>query len=228
MKTTPLFAALLLAATSAAARDTTLNVDDSNALPMARMEIGTASATPPNEPRGGLAFELTISGGTGDSRQDVAAGQRVSMGGIAVPGPLQISNKMTLRQLDALVRWRTGSDRWLLELLGGLSAMHYTFNSGFFRTEGTPTAGVLGVGALWRVRPQTAVQARYLVGKGVSSYTESVGLDRFELAVVQGFAKNFALRAGYTVWDTTIKPSEPNSELHMRLRGPTIGLDLSF
>lgn len=228
MKKTLIAVLLFAAAASAAARDTTLNVDDSNGLPMARMEIGTASSAPPNEPRGGFAFELTVSGGSGDSRQDVGAGQRVSMGGIQVPGPQQISNKATLRQLDALVRWRTASEPWLLELLGGLSAVHYTFNSGFFRTDGQPVAGVLGVGGLWRVRPRTTLQARYLVGKGVSSYTEDVGLDRFELAVVQAFAKNFALRAGYTVWDTTIKPAEPNSELHLRLRGPMVGLDISF
>src|SRR5437868_4401360 len=89
-------------------------------------------------------------------------------------------------------------------------------------------AAVVGIGGLWRMRPQTSLQARYLLGRGISSYTEDVNLDRLELAVVQTLSKSFAARLGYTVWDVTVAPSEPNSEPHMRFRGPMLGLDITF
>ena len=222
-----LFAVLLLAAASAAARDTSLNVDDTSVVPTLRIDIGPASAAPA-QPHGGVHLELGYSNASGDSTQDLAAGERVSMGGVPVFGPRQISNSATLRQLDVLVRWRTGSDPWLFELLGGLSAVHYEFNAGVVSNSGTPMAAVLGVGGLWRLRPETSLQARYLLGTGVSSYTEEVRLNRLELAVVQTLAKNFAVRAGYTTWDVTVSPTEPNSELHMRFRGPMLGLDIAF
>ena len=211
----------VLAATAlhAAARDTSLNVDDTSIVPTIRAEIGSS---------GGFAFELGALTASGDSTQDLMAGERVSAGGLPVPGPRQISNDATLRELDLLVRWRTGSNPWLFELLGGLSAVHYEFNAGVVSTSGTPTAATLGVGGLWRLRPETSLHARYLLGRGVSSYTEDVRLDRLELAVVQTLAKNFAARLGYTVSDVTVSPSEPNSELHMRFRGPMLGLDISF
>ena len=214
-----LFTVLLVAATSAAARDTTLNVDDTSVVPALRMEINSSAS---------LAFEIGFSTASGNSTQDVAAGDRVSMGGVPAPGPRQLSNDATLRQIDAFVRWRTGSNSWMFELLGGLSAVHYEFNAGIASTSGTPTAAVLGIGGLWRPRPETSLHARYLAGRGVSSYTEDVRLDRLELAVVQSLAKNFAARLGYTVWDVTAIPTEPNSELHMRFRGPMLGLDITF
>ena len=84
------------------------------------------------------------------------------------------------------------------------------------------------MGGLWRLRPQTSLHARYLLGKGVSSYTDDVSLDRLELAVVQTLSKNIGARLGYMVWDVTVAPAEPNSELHMRFRGPMLGIDFTF
>lgn len=213
------FLGLALATSSAWARDTSLNVDDTSTVPAIRVEMNSSGA---------FSFEGGFSTASGDSRQDVAAGDRVSMGGIPAFGPRQLSNDATLRQLDALVRWRTGSAPWTLELLGGLSFVHYEFNAGIVSSSGTPTAAVFGVGGLYRLRPQTSLHARYLLGKGVSSYTEDVSLDRLELAVVQSLSKNISARLGYTVWDVTVAPTEPNSELHMRFRGPMLGLDFSF
>ena len=214
-----LFTVLLLASMGAAARDSSLNVDDTSVMPALRVEIVSTSS---------VAFEAGFATASGDSRQDLGAGERVSMGGIPAPGPRQLSNEATLRQLDAFVRWRTGSNPWTLELLGGLSFLHYEFNAGIVSNSGTPAAAVVGIGGLWRMRPQTSLQARYLLGRGISSYTEDVNLDRLELAVVQTLSKSFAARLGYTVWDVTVAPSEPNSELHMRFRGPMLGLDITF
>jgi len=210
---------LLVASLSASARDTTLNVDDTSVVPALRVEMNSA---------GSFSFEGGFSTASGDSTQDVGAGDRVSMGGIPAFGPRQLSNEATLRQLDAFVRWRTGAAPWTLELLGGLSFVHYEFNAGIVSNSGTPAAAVVGVGGLYRLRPQTSLHARYLLGKGVSSYTEDVSLDRLELAVVQSLSKNISARLGYTVWDVTVAPSEPNSELHMRFRGPMLGIDFSF
>ena len=210
---------LFIAAASAAARDSSLNVDDTSVVPALRVEMNSS---------GSFSFEGGFATASGDSRQDVGAGDRVSMGGIPAPGPRQLSNEATLRQLDAFVRWRSASAPWTLELLGGLSFVHYEFNAGIVSNSGTPTAAVLGVGGLWRMRPQTALQARYVLGRGVSSYTEYVSLDRLELAVVQSLSKNIAARLGYTVWDVTVAPAEPNSELHMRFRGPMLGIDFTF
>ena len=224
MKTTTLLIALFLAAGNAAARDTALNVDDASTLATVRMDVMPGSEAPPSQPHGGFALELGFSTGGGESKQDVGAGQLV----MGVPGPFQISNTASLRQLDALIRWRTASEPWMLELLGGLSAVHYEFRTSFASASGSPTAAVLGVGGLWRVAPKTTLHARYLVGRGVSSYTEDVSLDRFELTVVQSISKHFSARLGYAVWDTTVTPSEPSSELHMRLRGPMFGFDLAF
>jgi len=210
---------LLLASLSASARDTTLNVDDTSVVPALRVEMNSA---------GSFSFEGGFSTASGDSTQDVGAGDRVSMGGIPAFGPRQLSNEATLRQLDAFVRWSTGAAPWTLELLGGLSFVHYEFNAGIVSNSGTPAAAVVGVGGLYRLRPQTSLHARYLIGKGVSSYTEDVSLDRLELAVVQSLSKNISARLGYTVLDVTVAPSEPNSELHMRFRGPMLGIDFSF
>lgn len=212
-------AGLLLAASGAAARDTSLDVDDQSVVPALRVEMNSS---------GGFSFEGGFSTANGSSNQAVGAGDRVSLGGTPAFGPRQLSNDATVRELDAFVRWRTGSAPWTLELLGGLSFVHYEFNAGIVSTSGTPTAAVFGVGGLYRLRPQTSLQARYLLGKGVSSYTEDVGLDRLELAVVQSLSKNISARLGYTVWDVTVAPTEPNSELHMRFRGPMLGLDFSF
>ena len=214
-----IFLGLLIAASSAWARDASLDVDDTSVVPAIRAEIGSS---------GGFALELGFSNASGDSRQDLAAGQRVSMGGMPALGPRQLSNEATLRELDAFVRWRTAPAPWRLELLGGLSFVHYEFNAGVVSNSGTPAAAVLGIGGLWRMRPQTSLHARYLLGKGVSSSTEDVGVDRLELAVVQALSKSFSARLGYTVWDVTVAPVEPNSELHMRFRGPMLGLDLTF
>lgn len=219
MKTALLAVLVLAASGSAAARDSSLNVDDTSVVPALRVEINSS---------GSFAFEGAFSTASGDSKQDVGVGERVSMGGIPAFGPRQLSNEATLRQLDAFVRWRTAPNPWALELLGGLSFVHYEFNAGIVSNSGTPTAAVLGVGGLWRMRPQTSLHARYLLGRGISSYTEDVNLDRLELAIVQTLSKNFAVRLGYTVWDVTVAPSEPNSELHMRFRGPMLGLDISF
>jgi len=213
-----LIAGLVFAA-SAAARDSSLNVDDMSVVPALRVEMNSS---------GSFSFEGGFSTASGDSKQDVGAGDRVSMGGIPAFGPRQLSNDATLRELDAFVRWRTGTAPWTLELLGGLSFVHYEFNAGIVSSSGTPTAAVFGVGGLYRLRPQTTLQARYLLGKGVSSYTQDVSLDRLELAVVQSLSKNISARLGYTVWDVTVAPTEPNSELHMRFRGPMLGLDFTF
>ena len=214
-----IFLGLLIAASSAWARDASLDVDDTSVVPAIRAEIGSS---------GGFALELGFSNASGDSRQDLAAGQRVSMGGMPALGPRQLSNEATLRELDAFVRWRTAPAPWRLELLGGLSFVHYEFSAGSVSNSGTPAAAVLGIGGLWRMRPQTSLHARYLLGKGVSSSTEDVNVDRLELAVVQTLSKSFSARLGYTVWDVTVAPAEPNSELHMRFRGPMLGLDLTF
>ncbi|MBV9189121.1 MAG: hypothetical protein JOZ85_01460 [Betaproteobacteria bacterium] len=214
-----LFVLALIASMSAAARDTSLNVDDTSAVPTLRAEMNSS---------GSFSFEATFSTASGSSNQDVGAGDRVSMGGIPAFGPRQLSNDATLRELDAFVRWRTGSAPWTFELLGGLSFVHYEFNAGIVSNSGTPTAAVLGVGGLYRLRPQTSLQARYLLGKGVSSYTEDVSLDRLELGVVQSLSKNISARLGYTVSDVVVAPTEPNSELHMRFRGPMLGLDFTF
>ena len=214
-----LFVVALVASMSAYARDTSLNVDDTSVVPALRVEMNSS---------GSFSFEGGFSTASGDSKQDVAAGDRVSMGNIPAPGPRQLSNEATLRQLDAFVRWRTGSAPWTLELLGGLSFVHYEFNAGIVSNSGTPTAAVFGVGGLYRLRPQTSLHARYLLGKGVSSYTEDVSLDRLELAVVQSLSKSISARLGDTVWDVTVAPTEPNSELHMRFRGPMLGIDFSF
>jgi hypothetical protein len=213
-----LIAGLVFAA-SAAARDSSLNVDDTSVVPALRVEMNSS---------GSFSFEGGFSTASGDSKQDVGAGDRVSMGGIPAFGPRQLSNDATLRELDAFVRWRTGTAPWTLELLGGLSFVHYEFNAGIVSSSGTPTAAVFGVGGLYRLRPQTTLQARYLLGKGVSSYTQDVSLDRLELALVQSLSKNISARLGYTVWDVTVAPTEPNSELHMRFRGPMLGLDIAF
>lgn len=226
---TTLFVTLLLAAASAAARDTSLNVDDQSLLATMRMEVAPPSDVPPGQPHGGFALELGFSTGGGSSNQGVGGGQNVTVGGATLPGPFQISNVATLRQLDALIRWRNTTEQpWMVEVLGGLSAVNYEFKTSLANHSGTPNAAVLGVGGLWRVRPQTTLHARYLVGKGVSSYTEDVSLDRLELSVVQSISRHFSARLGYAVWDTVVTPSEPSSELHTRLRGPMFGFDLAF
>lgn len=221
-------ASLALAASSAWARDTSLNVDDSSWVPMLRMEMAPASNGPASAPHGGVAFELTYLQASGGSTQDIGGGQTISAGGAPLLGPRQISNDATQRELDAFVRWRSGGNPWLFELLGGLSFVHYEFSAGSVNTSGTPTAAVIGAGGLWRVRPQTTLQARYLLGKGISSYTQDIALDRLELAVVQSLGPTFSARLGYMVSDTTISPTEPNSELHMRFRGPMLGIDFHF
>ena len=223
-----ILAPLFLAACGTPSRDSPLQVDDSGLIPSLRLSIAPGDATP-NEPRSGFAFELGVSKASGSGTQNLVAGERASSNGRTLIGPAQLANHADARFIDALARFRLGPSAETplgLELIGGLADLSFNFTAGSLGNSQHTTLGVLGIGGLVRLGPTSALHARYTSGANVDS--DEVRSQRFEIAWVQAFGRNFAGRAGYAAWSITRTPPAPDSEMRMRVAGPFLGLELSF
>ena len=220
---------VFVAACAGTSRDKSLEVNDTGVIPVMRVAIMPGSAEPPSQPRSGFAFELGLSKVSGSSTQSLPAGERVNVDGAAITGPAQLANDADARFIDALVRFRAGGSvesRLGLELLAGLSQANLSFRAGSLSKSQSAVQLAFGIGGLVRLGPNSMLHARYT--SGVNGDPDELKASRLELAFVQSFARNFAVRAGYGLWNVVRTPPAPGSEMRMRVSGPMLGLDLSF
>lgn len=205
---------------------TALDVDESGVItPSARFVIGAQD---------GVGFELGVSGARGRASQSTRAGDPpVEIGDGSFPSPDALRNEVQVRIADAAVRLRrfTGDGLLGLELLGGVSLMWVditTTNAQRSASEDrTATGLLLGIGGIWRVRPGTEVQARYSLASSFGDWLYETDVHRVELALAQALGRHVSLRGGYQVWSIDSK-SPGSSEVNARLRGPMLGVEITF
>ena len=230
MRCLPVLAAVLLA--GCVASGTTLEVHDADVfVPNLRVSIGKGDEAP-SALRSGGAFELGVSQARGESTQQLGSGQRSTLGSQTFYGPQQIGTEARVTVLDAVGRVRTmGPEQKVgFELFGGLGYARYDFavlQGGRRFEDGTGAVGLTGgVGLVWRLLPSTSAQGRftYFASTGV---TEKSEIERWDAAAVQALGRNVSLRAGYSWWE--LKSTRGgSSDVHARLSGPSLGLELSF
>ena len=207
---------------------TTIEINDKEAFtPNMRLSLGQ-----PGEVRAGPAFELGVAQSRGRGTQFIPAGESSSLGAETFYGPREISSETRATIVEAAARMRNFPPEGHVgfELLGGVGYASYDFAmaSGNRRVaDGTSALGVVGgVGIIWRVLPSTSVQGRFSVFSSVG-VTEESGVERWEIALAQAIGRHLALRAGYASWE--IKSTRTGfSDVHTRLSGPALGVELSF
>jgi len=201
-------------------------------VPNARVSIAILKKDSPSDPQDGTAVELGVAGVRGRSTQTLSSGQRVEIGDQNFSGPVTLENEARATIVDGVFRWRRFTDSRVLgiELLGGLGYVNADFAStaGTQRgSEGFNSLGLVGgIGGIWRIGPSTSVQGRYSLFFTGGWFEES-DVQRIDLALVQSLGRNFSVRAGYQAWAIESK-HVGRSEISARLRGPSLGFELSF
>ena len=88
---------------------------------------------------------------------------------------------------------------------------------------------VTGFGVLLRVREGTSVQGRYTYYRGLGGNEDLQNATRFEIALAQALSRNAVVRAGYTDWSMHVARGSPSaSDLEVKMRGPSLGLEVAF
>jgi hypothetical protein len=85
------------------------------------------------------------------------------------------------------------------------------------------------VGVLFRLRSGTSLQGRYTYYRGLGEQDDLQSATRGELYLAQALARNIVARAGYTDWSMHIARGSTNaSDLNIKMRGPSLGLEIVF
>lgn len=229
-------AALLAATLAGCATDhTTIDVDDRSVfIPSARVSVPLSKQQePPSEPQTGHAIEIGYTQTKGSSSQSLGAGQdAIRFGGQSFNPPREVQYEFDYKHAELHYRYRkflSTSPNLGFEVLGGVvnSRLDLSASSLAQRAhEKLSSAGLSGgVGAIWKLRPETSLQARY----SAFAASETRG-NRTELFAVQALGANASVRGGYTWWYVRADPVsfDPGSEVAVRFRGPAISLDLMF
>ena len=196
--------------------------------------LGTEGERGP-EPRSGAAFELSGAYARGSATQTLSGGSPILLGGAAFNPPASVGYEFGLTHLQGAWRARGffGESRTFGgELLFGFGFDQLSLDatSGALRASEDISRGglVLGVGALWRPRPGTSLQARWTLFEGTSDFEDTHPSQRIELAAVQALGQNMALRAGWSWWQYRTGRGRERSAIDLRVSGPALGLDLLF
>ena len=212
---------------------TAIEVDQSGRfVPTARVSISMPKTSSPSDPQDGTAIELGIAGVKGRSTQTLGGGQRVELGDRTFNGPVTLENEARATLVDGALRWRRFTEgRGLgIELLGGVGYVNADFaatGGGQRGSESFNSLGLVGgIGGIWRLAPSTSVQARYSLFL-TGGWFDETDVQRIDLALVQALGRNFALRAGWQAWAIESK-HVGRSEISARLRGPSLGMEISF
>lgn len=235
------FIVVVLALLAGCATDTT-NItarDNGVFLPSGRISLDIApEVSNPSVPHRGHSLELGASGGRGDDRQELNAGQDpVIFGGRTFNSPVALQHEFEFRFFEAAYRFRRlfgKSERFGIEVLGGLARaeLELTVSSPAQSAhEKMKSGGVVGgFGLLWKLRPTTSLQSRLsLFASGDEDGVSNV--ERIEVHLAQAIGRHASLRAGYADWkldsdrdfDTTTR-----SPIRARFSGFALGLDLMF
>jgi hypothetical protein len=227
--------ALLVAALAGCGTgNTTIDVDDHNAfIPSARVTVPLSTQQqPPSEAQSGHALEIGYTQTKGSGSQSLAPGQdTIRFGGQTFTPPRELRYEFDYKHAELHYRYRkflSTSPNLGFEVLGGVVNSRLNLSaasSGQGAHEKLSSAGISGgVGAIWKLRPATSLQARY----SIFAASETRG-NRTELSAVQALGANASIRGGYTWWYLRADPIfESGSDVAVRFRGPAVALDVMF
>ncbi|MFZ2160738.1 MAG: hypothetical protein WAW02_00845 [Sideroxyarcus sp.] len=187
-----------------------------------------------SEPRTGYAIEFEYARAKGHGEQTLATGESpVNYTGTTFTAPNQLRNDFSFNYADVSFRWRKFfKERSLgLEVRGGIghASMDLTVASSTQRASDHfgnygPQGGV---GLIWRMRPDTSLNAR-LSGFVSSSEYGVKSLMRYELFVAQALGDNLELRAGYAKWGINGDAGISESNFKSNFSGPMLDIGLNF
>jgi hypothetical protein len=203
-------------------------------IPAARASVDLSrTERAPSEPHTGHAIEAELTGANASDTQAVGA-TPIALGGQVFSAPQDLRGDSSFRFGEIAYRYRKffGSRQALgIELLAGVarSQLDLTLTGATqsakarFRDNGA--AG--GIGGVWRFRPTTSLQTRYMV-----FLSPNTAAYRLDLQVVQGIGRNAALRAGVATWYVEVEGDQrgatPPPDIGVRFWGPTLGVDVLF
>ena len=243
MRALRLAAALALLAPAAAFAFNTseIQMDGAAVLPSLGLTIDVAGESSLRRAsRTSHALELGWIGARGKDKQELGAGDRpIVFGGETFAGPQDLRYTANIRFADLVYRYRHffGQSSFALEGMGGvgwaslgLTAVGATQSA----AERFSNAGfVLGIGALWRFLPGTALHARVLgMGSGREEGVTNAG--RFEASLVHSLGEHAAVRVGVgsvgvrSAREDDRGASSTNSPIRASLGGLTAGFELLF
>lgn len=211
-----------------------IRVDDTALLPSARMSVGLSKhQSAPTTPQNGHAIEASYHGAKGSDKQERETGDDdLIFQGVTFVAPVELSHDYSFRSGELMYRWRRffgQSQRFGVEALGGVGHNIFylaTAGGGLVASQKFNTTGLaLGIGVIWRFRPETSLQVR-LTSIG-SSEKEQVRAGRFDLHVVHALARNVALRGGLTSWSVDVERTG-NSDIRASFGGPAVALEVNF
>lgn len=187
-----------------------------------------------SEPRDGFAMEFEWQAASGSDTQSLVAGQNpILFKDTTFSPPQNLKHDFDFSFLNLSGRLRAfGNGPVGIELLAGVGfpTLGLTVSSATGRAGDTLNFwGVsLGVSAIWKMRPGTSLQARYMVFSTISSSDDYLfDLDHLEVFLMQAIGKNVSIRAGYAGWRIESE-GDNRSDLDFDLFGPSLGLTLDF
>ncbi len=189
----------------------------------------------PGGVQGGGGVELELMRVRGESFQQLAEGDFVDLGEVALNGPLQLRNTARSQSLQLVYHHRLFAGQpfemaWFVgATTGNLDWTSHEQGSGGQRASTRvrwtgPTGGVSG---RWNMAPQWFGELRY-AGTLAPSGGEFSARGQIELALAWQAAPALQLRLGYANTELKIGPRERWSELSFRGRGPFAGLVLGY
>lgn len=194
-----------------------------------------ASDTPPAPARRAkfhLFLDFDLATGQGDSDQSVGTGKNVEYGDATIAGPATVEHEYTLTVASAAGRagWLFG-DRFALEgLLGlGLTSLDMEVSSGSTSDDDSTTGlgALIGMQLAFYLRPDVAIEARFSSLANTNS-DEATVLDAYETVVKYRAASDVDLFAGWRWWDLEQERSDGDSDVFLKISGPTLGVQLRF
>jgi hypothetical protein len=187
--------------------------------------------------RGG-AFEFNYFYGRGSDTQQVGASdQPIKLGGVNFRGPAEVQHDFTVHSYEVNARGRIFSgapDRAFgVDFLIGGAFPRLGFRVSTPTQQAAESFGrfgvTTGVGVLFRLRSGTSLQGRYTYYRGLGEQDDLQSATRGELYLAQALARNIVARAGYTDWSMHIARGSTNaSDLNIKMRGPSLGLEIVF
>ncbi|SRR5260221_1611453 len=229
--------AALVAATLAGCvtKSTTIDVDDRSVfIPSVRVSVPLSKQQEPHsEPQTGHALEIGYTQTKGSGSQSLGAGQEaIRFGGQTFNPPRELQYEFDYKHAELYYRYRIflrSRPSLGFEVLAGIvnSRLDLSASSPGQRAhERLSSAGLSSaVGAIWKLRPETNLQARY----SYFAASETRGY-RAELSAGQALGANASIRGGYTWWYVRADPVsfDPGSEVAVRFRGPAASLEVMF
>lgn len=232
LRLTPVAAIAALAGCANGPSD--IRISDGAFIPSGRISVPIISKqqAPPSTPQNGHAIEASYTGAKGSDKQELETGNDpVLFDGVTFAAPVELKHEYAFRSGELLYRWRKffgSSQNFGVEALGGVGHNIFyltTTGGGQAASRKYNTTGLaLGVGGIWKFRPDTSLQVRFTsMGSGEK---EEISASRFDLHVVHALARNVAIRGGLSSWHVSIERT--GSDIEAGFSGPAIALDIMF